>query len=327
MQCRKLLGALTCALFTLGALPAYPQADFPSKPIRLYVPTTAGGGVDLTARTLTARLGEYLGQQVLVENMGGGGGTVASGAVARAAPDGYTLIMHTTSSGAINAVVYDKLPYDPVKDFAAVSLVARFPLVILVNKDVPVSGMGEFIKLLKTNPGKYSYGSSGMGSIVHLGAELFKSTAKVEMLHVPYKGNSAALVDLLAGRIHMMIDGVPPQRQNIESGKVKALAVTTTYRSDVLPNVPTMQESGVTDYEIQFWTAVFAPGKTPKPVIDRLSAAIAKAIKHPETMKKMKDQGSEGVGSTPEALDRFWREERARYGKIVKESGVKIELN
>ncbi len=311
----------------LGAMGAHSQPAYPSKAIRILVPTTAGGGVDLTTRTLAAPLSEQLGQQIVVEAMGGGGGTLASAALARSAPDGYTLIMSTTSAGAINAVAFDNLPYDPVKDFAPVSLVARFPLVVLVNKDVPANTMPDFIQLLKANPGKYSYGSSGVGTIVHLSGELFKTNAGVDMLHVPYKGNSAAMIDLLGGRVHMMVDGIPPQRANIESGRVKGLAVTTTYRSEVLPNIPTMQESGVKDYDIQFWTAIFAPGLTPKPIIDRLSAEIAKALKHPETMKKLKDQGSEAVGSTPEELERFWAAERARYARIIKTSRVKMELN
>lgn len=318
----RFFGAL--ALF-LALMPSFAQSNYPAKPIRFVVPLAAGGGVDLMARITAQRLSEQLGQQVLIVNQGGAGGTIAAAAVAQSAPDGYTFLFQSMSSAVVNAVVYTNLKYDPVNDFSPVTLVARFPLVLVVNPEIPAKDLKEFIALLKANPGKYSYGSSGVGTIVHLAGELFKSLAQVDMLHVPYKGNAAVVADLFAGRVAMMIDGVPPQIKNIAAGKVRALAVTTATRSEVLPNVPTMKET-LPDYEIAFWTAIYAPARTPKPIIDRIASETAIALKHPDTAKRMKDLGSEGVGSTPEWLDRFWREELSRYGKIVKDSGIKLEV-
>jgi len=325
MSAHRLFRVLSALALCAAALQSVAQSDYPSKPIRLVVPLAAGGGVDLMARITAQKLAEQLGQQVLVENQGGGGGTIAAAAVARAAPDGYTF-MFASMSAAVNAVVYTNLKYDPVNDFASVTLVARFPLVLVVNPDTPARDMKAFIALLRANPGKYNYGSSGIGSITHLAAELFKTLAQVDMLHVPYKGNAAVVADLFAGRVTMMIDGVPPQAKNIAAGKVRALAVTTTTRSEVLPNVPTMIESGITDYDIAFWTAIFAPSRTPRAIIERLAAETAKAMKHPDTVKRMKDLGSEGVGSTPEVLERLWRQDLARYGKIVRDSGIKLDV-
>ena len=319
----RTFGALAlCA----AALPAAAQGDYPAKPVHLVVPLAVGGGVDLMARITAQRLAEQFGRQVLVENQGGAGGTIAAAAVARAASDGYTLLFQSMSSAVVNAVVYSNLKYDTVNDFAPVTLVARFPLVAVVNPEIPAKDMREFVALLKANPGKYSYGSSGIGTIVHLAGELFKTIAQVDMVHVPYRGNSAVMADLFAGRVAMAIDGVPPQVSNIAAGKVRALAVTTTTRSPVLPNVPTMVESGLAGYDIPFWTAIFAPAKTPKAIIDRLASETAKAMRNPDSVQRLKDLGAEGVGSTPEELDRFWRQQLALYCKIVKDSGVKLEL-
>jgi tripartite-type tricarboxylate transporter receptor subunit TctC len=325
MTTHKILHFFGTLALCLGVMPSLAQSDYPAKPIRFVVPLAAGGGVDLMARITAQRLSDQLGEQVVVVNQPGAGGTIAGAAVARTAPDGYTFLFQSMSSAVVNAVVYTGLNYDPVNDYSAVTLVARFPLVLVVNPQIPAKDLKEFIALLKANPGKYSYGSSGVGTIVHLAGELFKSLAQVDMLHVPYKGNAAVVADLFAGRVAMMIDGVPPQVKNISAGKVRPLAVTTTTRSEVLPNVPTMKESGIADYEIAFWVGLFAPAKTPKAFIDRIASETAIAMKHPDTMKRMKDLGSEGVGSTPEALDHFWRQELSRYGKIVKDSGIKLE--
>lgn len=326
MAKRYLVGVLCVfALWVIDST-AIAQSNFPSKPIRMVVPLTAGGGVDLMARITAQRLSEQLGQQIIVENQGGAGGTIAGAAVARSEPDGYTLLFQSMSSAVINSVVYTNLKYDPVKDFSAITLVARFPLVLVINPDIPAKDIKEFITLLKANPGKYNYGSSGVGTIVHLAGELFKSLANVDMVHIPYKGNSAVVADLLSGRVAMMIDGVPPQLSSIKAGKVRALAVTTTSRSEVLPNVPTMVEGGLPGYEIAFWVGMFAPAKTPKAIVDLLAAETAKAMKHPETLKRLKDLGAEGVGSTADELNRFWRQELSQYGKIVKDVGIKLEL-
>ncbi|TAK80546.1 MAG: tripartite tricarboxylate transporter substrate binding protein [Betaproteobacteria bacterium] len=325
MTMQSIFRTLAALLLALSASSAVSQSNYPTKPIRLVVPFAAGGGIDLMARITAQRLTEQLGQQVLVENQGGAGGTIASAAVARAAPDGYTFVFHSVSSAVVNAVVLTKLPYDPVNDFTPVTLAARFPLVMVINPDVPAKNVKEFVDLLKANPGKYSYGSSGVGTGIHLAGELFKSIAHVDIVHVPYKGTSAVMADLLAGRVSMLIDGVPPQVKNIKAGKVRALAVTTTRRSEVLPEVPTMIESGVPGYDIPFWTAIFAPAKTPAAIVEKIAAETGKAMKHPDAVARLKQVGAEGVGSTPAELEHFWKQQLALYGKIVKDSGIKLQ--
>ena len=319
--------AVGAVIATVWQASAYAQGaeNYPNRPIKMVVPFAAGGGIDQTARIVALRMSEELGQQVVIENQGGGGGTIASSNVARSAPDGYTLIYHSVSSAVVNGVLYKNLSYDPVNGFVPVSLATRFPLVLIVNPKVAAKTLPEFIALLKKEPNKFNYGSSGVGSAIHLAAELFKSTAKVEITHVPYRGTSAAMTDLLAGNIEMLIDGVPPQIGNIEAGKVRALAVTTTTRSLALPEVPTMIEAGVQGYDIPFWTGIFAPAKTPKPIIDRLESAISKAIRHPDTQKRLRTIGTEGVGSTAAELEKFWKDQIQVYDRIVKTSGITLD--
>ncbi len=317
-----LLGASISSLVCAQRLTS---PDWPTKPIRLIVPFAAGGGVDLMARITAQQLSAQLGQPVVVENQTGAGGTIASANVSRAAADGHTLIFHSVSSAVINAVVLKNLPYDPVNGFTPVSLAARFPQVLVVSNELPVKNLPEFLALLRANPGKYSYGSGGTGTVNHIAGELFKSLAKVDMTHVPYKGAAAALQDLLPGRLAMLIDGVPPQLPFITSGKLKVLAVTTLTRSDVLPQVPTLAESGLAGYDIPFWTAIFAPAGTPQPVVERLATEMGKAMKNPDTVKRLAELGAEGVGSSPSDLNTFWRQQLALYGRIVKDSGIKLD--
>lgn len=323
---RGLLALAAGAALALPAISTHAQdaANFPSKPIKMVVPFSAGGGIDLIARIAAQKMTEVLGQTVVVDNQGGGGGVVASRNVARAPADGYTLIFHSVSSAVVNAQVYSNLGYDPV-GFVPVSLVAEFPLVMIINPNVPAKDMKEFIALAKANPGKFSYGSSGVGSGIHLAGELFRTLAGVDIQHIPYKGTSAALTDVLGGRIEMLIDGVPPQVGNIAQGRVRPLAVTTRTRSAVLPNVPTMLESGLAGYDIPFWVAIYAPPGTPRPIVDKLSAAISKSMKDPATIAKLKEAGTESVGSTPEQLDKFWKEQLAIYGRIAKTANIKLE--
>lgn len=317
--------ALTCMLCAVPALAqSLAAGNWPNKPIRLYVPFPPGGGIDVMARVVTQRLSEQLHQPVVIENQGGGGGTIASSIVARAPADGYTLIFHSVSGAVVNAVTLKNLQYDPVNDFAPITLVSRFPPVMVINVDIPARNLQEFIALLKANPGKYSYGSSGVGTSMHIAGELFKSLAKVDIVHVPYKGTIATMPDLMAGRLAMVIDGVPPQMKNIAAGKVRALAVTTTTRTEVLPDVPAMNEV-LPGYDIPFWTAMFAPAKTPKAIVERIAAEVAKAVRHPDSVRRLKEGGIEGVGSTPAEFDAFWRKQLAVYAKIVKEADIKVE--
>jgi len=313
-------------LFVLAVLPfaASAQDNYPSRPVKLIVPLAAGGGIDLTARVTAQKLSDVLGQQVVVENIGGAGGTIGVNAVVRSAPDGYALLYHSVT-GVVSSVVGKDVPYDWLKDLAPVALITRFAPVLIINPSLPAKDLKEFIALAKANPGKYSYGSSGAGTAIHLASELFKVTAGVDIVHVPYRGNAGVMPDLLAGRIQMLIDGVPAQQKNIESGVVRALGVTTRTRAPSLPNVPTMIEQGI-DYEVPYWTAIYAPAATPKPIIEKLAADIAKTMRDPGVTGKLKDVGTEAVGSSPEELDAFNRQQFALYRKIVQDPRLKLNL-
>jgi tripartite-type tricarboxylate transporter receptor subunit TctC len=315
---RKLLQGAAWAAWALAlcVTAAGAQADYPSRPIKMYVPFPPGGGIDVTARIAAEKLSEILGQQIAIINQGGGGGAIATDAVVRADPDGYTLLYHSVT-GITHAAVTQDLSYDWLRDLAPVSLIARFAPVMIVSPTLPVKTMADFIALLKANPGKYSYGSSGTGTAVHLATELFKEKAKVDIVHVPYRGTVAVLPDLISGRVVMMIDGVPAETKNIQNGVVRALAVTTATRSPSIPDVPTMREVGL-DYEVPFWTGIYAPIRTPQAIIDKLSAAANQAMHDPAVAKRLGDIGTEGVGSSPAELDAATREQFALYRKIVR---------
>jgi tripartite-type tricarboxylate transporter receptor subunit TctC len=313
-------GAVICAAIACAAvlLPTSgrAQTEFPSRPIRLVVPFPAGGGIDTTARVVAQALGGVLGQQILVQNQGGAGGAIATDAVVKAEPDGYTLLYHSTT-GIVHAAVTEKLPYDWLRDLAPVSIVTRFAPVMIVSPALPVKDLREFIALLKANPGRYSFASSGAGTAVHLAEELFKQKAGVDIVHVPYRGTGAAMPDLLTGRIAMMIDGVPAQTENIRVGTVRALAVTTSTRSPSIPDIPTMKEAGL-DYEVPFWTAIYAPARTPQPIAEKLTVAIDKAVHEDAVVKRLADVGTEAVGSSAAELDQLIRQQFALYRDIVK---------
>jgi tripartite-type tricarboxylate transporter receptor subunit TctC len=315
-------GLAAFAWFAL-ALPAAAQ-DFPSRPLKFVVPLAAGGGIDFTARVTAQKLSEMIGQQVVVENQGGGGGSIGVNQVVRAAPDGYTLLYHSVT-GIVNAAVAKDLPFDYLRDLTPVALVTRFAAVLVINPQVPAKDLKEFIAYAKANPGKMSYGSSGAGTGIHLASELFKLTAGVDIVHVPYRGNAGVMPDLLAGRIQMLIDGVPPQVKNIEGGLVRALGVLSRTRTAALPDVPTMMEQGL-DYEVPYWTAVYAPAATPRPIVEKLSAEIARTMKDADVVAKLKNAGTEAVGSTPAEMDAFNRQQFELYRKIVQNPNLKLGL-
>lgn len=321
---KRQLWALTLALFAFASS-AFAQSDYPAKPIRMLIPSGAGGGIDILARIFSQRLSEQMGKQIVVENQGGGGGTIAAAAVARAAPDGYTVIFQAVNA-AVNAVVLTQLPYDPVKDFAPVTLVARFPLVLVINPELPAKDLRQFIDLLRKNPGKYNYGSAGNATGTHLAAEWFKTLARVDIVHVPYKGTGAVTPDLISGRVSMMINGLPAETPNIKSGKVRPLAVTTTSRAATLPEVPAMAEV-LAGYDMPFWTAIFAPAKTPPAIIERLAAETRRAARMPQTIERLRELGAEGVGSTPAEFEAYWQQQLALYARIVKETNIKLNPN
>jgi tripartite-type tricarboxylate transporter receptor subunit TctC len=313
----KLLSGATF-LFAAFATPAFAETDYPSRPIKLVVPFPAGGGIDGTARIAAAALSNVVGQQVVVQNIGGAGGAIGTDSIAKAEPDGYSLLYHSTT-GIVHAAVTEKLPYDWLRDLAPVAIITRFAPVMIIAPTVPAKDLKEFIALLKANPGKYSFASSGTGTAVHLAEELFKQKAGVDMVHVPYRGTAAAMPDILAGRVAMMIDGVPVQTPNIRSGKVRALAVTTSTRSPALPDVPTMKEAGL-DYEVPFWTAIYAPAATPKPLIAQLEVALRTALRDPMVVKQLDELGTEAVGSTSGELDALTRQQFALYRGIVQQN-------
>ena len=316
--------ALCIVALLAFAAPAVAQDSFPSRPIKFVVPLAAGGGIDFTARVTAQKLSEVIGQQVVVENQGGGGGSIGVNQVVKATPDGYTLLYHSVT-GIVNAAVAKDLPFDYLRDLVPVALVTRFAAVMVINPTVPAKDLKEFIALAKASPGKFSYGSSGAGTGIHLASELFKLRAGVDIVHVPYRGNAGVMPDLLAGRLQMLIDGVPPQVKNIEAGSVRALGVLSRTRTPALPNVPTMIEQGL-DYEVPYWTAIYAPAATPKPIIDKLAADIAKTMRDPAVVGRLKDAGTEAVGSTPAEMDAFNRQQFQLYRAIVQDPKLNVGL-
>ena len=316
---RLLIGFLAA----VSVATAFAQS-YPSKPIRVVVPATPGGAIDLAARTIGAKLTEAWGQPVVVENKGGAAGIVGSDSVAKAAPDGHTLAL-VASSHAINPSLYAKLPFDTVKDFAPVILTHVVPLVLVVNQALPAKSVNEFISYAKANPGKLSFASSGNGGAPHLSAELFKAMAGIDMLHVPYKGSTAAHPDLLSGQVPVMFDTVVAIAPHVKSGRVRALGVTTTRRSAVLPDVPPISQAGLPGYDTSTWGGVLAPGGTPMEIVAKLNAEIARILKMPDVRERMMNAGSEPGGGTPEQFKAFIDAEMIKWAKVVKDSGAKAD--
>jgi tripartite-type tricarboxylate transporter receptor subunit TctC len=322
LQRRSLILALTAA--TLPGAHAQP-APWPNKPIRYIVPFAAGGTTDILARVVGEKLGLALGQTIVVDNKAGQGGSAGAAELARAAPDGYTIGGGTISSHAINASLYEKLPYDPVTSFEPITMYVTLPNVLVVHPSVPASSLREFIALLKANPEKYSFGSAGVGTSQHISGELFNSLAGVKMQHIPYRGSGPMIPELLGGTLLVAVDNITTVIQHIKSGKLRALAVTTAQRSGVAPEVPTMAESGLTGYELSSWQAVFAPAGTPRPIIDRLYAEIGRILKMPDVAKRLTDLGLEISGMPPAELAALIKADVPRLGKVVKDSGAKAD--
>jgi tripartite-type tricarboxylate transporter receptor subunit TctC len=313
--------ALTLATpFALAQAPAYPK-----QPVTLVVPFPAGGPTDAMARVLAQKLGDRLGQQVVVDNKGGAGGSIAAEFVAKAPADGHTLFFGTTGTMAINPSLYSKLRYDPVKDFAPVSLMASTMNVLVVNPQVPARNLADVIKLAKAKPGDITYGSAGNGSSNHLSGELFRSTAGIQISHIPYKGSAPALVDLMGGRITMMFDTIAQQTQNIAAGKVRAIAVTGPKRSPLLPDVPTAQEAGLKDFDVTIWFGVLAPAGTPAPIIDKLSREIGAVMSTDEMKKRMQADGAEARPTSPAEFAALIRSDLAKWSPVVKASGATLD--
>lgn len=312
--------AAACAL-SLAPLAAHAQA-FPTKPITIVVPFSAGGTTDILARVVGQYMSKDLGQPVIVDNRAGAGGNIGALNVARAPADGYTLLMGTVGTHAINQSLYKKMAFDPIKDFAPLSRVALVPNLLVANPAQPFKNVKELIAYAKANPGKVTFGSSGSGSSIHLSGEMFQQMAGVEMQHIPYKGSAPAVTDLLGGQIAVMFDNMPSAIGHVRAGKLRALAVTTPKRSPALPDVPTIAEAGVPGYSATSWFGLLAPANTPAPVLAKLNASILKALADPDVKKKMAEQGAEPYGEKPEQFAEFIRSETAKWGKIVKQSGA-----
>jgi tripartite-type tricarboxylate transporter receptor subunit TctC len=300
-------------------------AAYPERPVRLVVPFPAGGGADFMARALAQKLSAQLGQPVVLDHRAGAGGTIAAEVVAGAAPDGYTLVFGTVGTHAINVSLYAKLRYDPVKDFAPVSLTHLAPRVLVVHPSVPAKTVPELIALAKAKPGELTFGSAGSGGTNHLSGELFKSMAGIDIVHVPYKGSAPASVDLLGGRITMVFDSIVAWGDHIKTGKVRALGVTSPRRSAALPDVPTIAESGLVGFDVANWLGVLAPAGTPKEVIARLNAEIKTAMADPEMQRQLVAVGIDPAYSTPEAFAELIRADIAKWAKVVKASGARAD--
>lgn len=322
---RRSIGWWVLASVTSFACAAPAVAQYPTKPVRFLVGLAPGGGTDITARTVATRLSDVLGQQVIVENRPGSGGLIAADIAAKSAPDGYTLLLGSISYSAIFASLYKKLPYDPVKDFAPISLLATTPNVLCASLTFPPKSVSEFIAYAKANPGRVTYASSGNGSSLHLSMEYLKSLTGIDVVHVPYKGGSTTIPDLIAGQIQIMFNNLPTQVPFIKAGKVRALAVTTAKRNAQFPELPTMIEAGVPGFEVVVWYSMFAPAKTPSSIVAKLNTEVVKVLNMPDIRERLAQQGSDAAPTTPEQLAAFQKVEIAKWAKVVKASGARVD--
>ena len=314
------------ALAVLAILFAHSVAaqTYPVKPPRLLVGFVPGGGVDQTARITSAKLGEIWGLPITVENKTGAGGTIAADAAAKSAPDGYTLVLCNIGSHGIGPSLYKKLPYDAVKDVAYIGLIGLTPNVMAVHPSVPAASVAEFIAYARANPGRISYGSSGVGTSTHLGVELFRSMTGIQIVHVPYKGGAASSADLVAGQIQLVITNLPEQVGYIKSGRTRALGVSTAKRSPQFPDVPAIGET-VPGYEVTVWYGLCGPGGMAQPLVEKINADLVKAITSPDTTKRLSDVGIEPAPGTPEQFAEFARAEQAKWARVVKDSGASAD--
>lgn len=318
--------SVAAAVLAAGALlitaDAVQAQAYPNRPVRLIVAFPAGGSTDIIGRIVAQNLSARLGQQVVVDNRGGAGGTIGTDLAAKAAPDGYTLTLGTTSTHAVASGVYASLPYDPIKDFAPISLVGITPYLLVLNEKVPATSLKEFVELVKKEPSKLNYASAGNGTATHLAMEMMADAASLKMVHVPYRGNGPAEVALLAGEVQAIFGSMPALLEQARSGKIRPLAVGTGKRSPALPNVPTVAELGYPGFEAALWLGVYAPAGTPKPIVDRLAQELAAIVPSPEFKDLLDKNGAEPLSNTPEQFADFTRREAERYVKLVKAIGL-----
>jgi tripartite-type tricarboxylate transporter receptor subunit TctC len=320
---------LVCLLASTAlAMPAAQAADaaaFPSHPVKLVVPFPAGGPLDAVGRAIAQRLTDAWGQSVVVDNRPGAGGNIGADLVAKSPPDGYTVVMGALSTHAVNPSLYSTMPYDAVKDFAPITLVAITPNVLVVNSDLPVHSVQELIAYAKAHPGKLSFGSGSNGSAGHLAGELFKVDTGVDMVHVPYRGAAPAMQALLAGDTQLMFDNLASAMAQVKAGKLRALAVTTAKRSSLVPDLPTMTEAGLKDFDISTWFGLLAPAGTPQPIVAKWNAEVTRILDAPDMRERLALQGAEAAPTTPDAFARFIAAEVPKYARIVKASGAKVD--
>jgi tripartite-type tricarboxylate transporter receptor subunit TctC len=298
---------------------------WPTRPVKFVVPFAAGGTTDILARVVAAKVSEEFGQQFIVENKPGAGGNIAADFVAKADPDGYTFLVGTPGTHAINKFVFKAMAYDPLKDLAPVIIIAKVPNLFSVTNSLPVKNVAEFIALAKSKPGEFFYGTPGLGSTAHVSTELFKSMTGVDIVHVPYKGSAPALTDLIAGRVHLMIDNLPAAQTFAESNSIRAIAVSTATRWPLMAEIPTIAEAGVPGYEAASWFTIAAPAKTSKDMIDKLNASIEKFIKSEDGTTRLRKLGAEPAGGSPESMQAFVISETEKWGKVAQFAGIKPE--
>jgi tripartite-type tricarboxylate transporter receptor subunit TctC len=299
--------------------------SYPTKPIKMIVPFPPAGSTDISARAVAGKLGERLGQPVVIENKPGAGGNIGTDVAAKAAPDGYTIVVGTVGTHAINQSLYSKMPYDNLRDFAPVVLLSTTPNVLVTQPNFPANSVKDVIARAKAKPGEMTFASSGAGTSIHLSGELFNSMAGTTMQHIPYKGSGPMLIDLMSGTVNIAFDNLSASMPHIKGGKLKALAVTGSKRSPMLPDLPTISEAGLTGYDSTSWNAIYVPAGTPKEIIDKLNREVRAILESPETRKFFAEQGAEAGGGTPEQLGAFTRAETAKWAKVVKDSGAKVD--
>jgi tripartite-type tricarboxylate transporter receptor subunit TctC len=318
----KILLVVTSLALALAG-PAQAQINYPNRPVALVVTVPPGGAADLVARIIGSKLTDVLGQPVVTNNRGGAGGTIAAAAVAKADPDGHTLLLNTIATHGIGPHLYPNLPYDPVKDFTPIILVAKLPLIMTVNADLPVQSVDDVIALAKARPKELAFASAGNGGAPHLAGELFKTLTGTDLLHVPYRGSGPAVVDLVAVRIAIMFDAVPSLLPFITAGKLRPLAAASIERNRRLPEIPTFAELGYGRMDISLWYGIVAPAGTPQPIVQRLNAELVKILDAPDVRKSFADQGADAKGGTPEEFAQFMRAESARWRTVVQQAGIK----
>ncbi len=316
---------IACGMVLLALAQTVAAQPYPSRPIRWIVTYPPGGPTDFVARAIGAKLTEVWGQQVVIDNRPGAGGVIGTELAAKAAPDGYTLLFGTSAGLTINPALMSKLQYDPVKDFAPVSLMVLNPQLLVVNNAVPVATVKELVAYAKSKPGQLNYASVGQGSPNQLGMELLKAMTGMAIVHVPYKGTGPAVTDLLAGQVQLMFNSMPSVLPLVKSGKLRAIAVGSAQRSPAVPDIPTVAEAGVPGFENVTWYGMFAPARTAREVVAKLNAQVVKILADPDMAQRLASQGSEPRSSTPDELAQFMRDESARWKKVIKSAGIKVE--